>query len=107
MDEWTVKPSSATVAPGRVAFSLANQGREEHELVVLKTDLPSTALQMRAGEDKVDEAASAENLGEIEDVEPGKAKSGTFDLPAGRYVLMCNVAGHYRQGMAAAFEVKA
>ncbi len=106
MDEWNVKPSAGTVAPGRVSFSAVNQGKEEHELVVLKTDLAPNALQMRASEDKVDETASAQNLGEIEDVEAGKTKTGTFELPAGRYVLVCNVAGHYRQGMATSFEVK-
>ncbi len=106
MDEWTVKPSVSTVSPGLVRFEVVNQGREEHELIVLKTDLPPTSLKMRANEDKVDEDASGQNIGEIEDVEASKTKTGTFDLPAGRYVLLCNVAAHYRQGMATPFEVK-
>ena len=107
LDEWSVKPSVASVPAGKVTFQVVNQGKIEHELVLLKTDLAANALKARAAEpDKVDEEAGAKNMGEIEDVGTGASKSETFDLAPGKYVLVCNVAGHYKSGMATAFEVK-
>ena len=106
MNEWSLKPGVASVPKGNVTFEVVNEGKEGHELVILKTDLPPTALKMRTNEDKVDEAASGTNEGEVEDVEAGRTKSATLAVTQGHYVLVCNVAGHYRLGMASAFEVK-
>ncbi len=107
MDEFTIKLSATSAAAGKVTFQVANQGKVEHELVVLKTDVAPNALKMRAANPKkVDEEAGAQNLGEVEDIGAGETKSGTFDLPAGKYVLICNVEDHYKSGMAVAFEVK-
>lgn len=107
MDEFTIKLSATSAPAGKVTFQVANQGKVEHELVVLKTDLAPNALKMRAANPKkVDEEAGTQNLGEVEDVGAGETKSGTFDLPAGKYVLICNVEDHYKAGMAVAFEVK-
>jgi len=106
-DEWSVKPDATSVPAGKVTFQIANQGKIEHELVVLKTDLAATALKMRAADPtKVDEEAGAKNVGEVEDVAAGASKSETFDLAPGKYMLVCNVSGHYKSGMVAAFEVK-
>jgi len=105
MDEWTIKPNPASVAAGPVTFEVTNQGAIEHELIVLKTDLAPTSLKMRAAEDRVDEGASGENLGEVE-LAAGKTGSLSIDLPAGRYVLLCNLLIHYKQGMVTSFEVK-
>ena len=106
-DEWSLKPSVISVKAGDVTFEVVNQGKEEHELVVMKTDLAANALKMRTADpEKVDEDASAQNLGEVEDLAPGTTKSVTLTLPAGRYVLICNLAGHYKNGMVAGFEVK-
>ena len=92
---------------GQSPFQIANQGKIEHELVVLKTDLAANALKMRAADPtKVDEEAGAKNVGEVEDVAAGASKSETFDLAPGKYMLVCNVSGHYKSGMVAAFEVK-
>ena len=56
---------------------------------------------------KVDEAASGTVIGRIDesDLGPGKSASATFELSPGKYVLICNVAGHYEDGMYAGFEV--
>ena len=56
-------------------------------------------------ETKVNEAASGENLGEVE-VEAGVTGAGTFELKPGHYALICNIAKHYKQGMFADFVVK-
>ena len=104
--EWSFQPSVASVGAGTVTFEVVNQGKQDHELVILKTDLPDAALKMRASEDKVDEGASGTNVGEVEDIEAGHTKTGSFALTVGRYVFLCNIAGHYKSGMVKSFDVK-
>ena len=52
------------------------------------------------------EASGVESPGEIEDVGPGQTKSGTLKLTPGRYVMICNLPGHYKQGMYGTLTVK-
>ncbi len=95
----TVEPLSAPV--GKVTFTFTNTGNREHEMVVLKTDESADALEVNA-EDKVSEDAS---VGEISETPQGETVTKTFDLAAGNYVLVCNIAKHYSQGMRSAFTV--
>ena len=102
LGEWFVRPSVDAVPTGGVRFDAANVGQLEHELVILRTDLAADALPMRAQDtSRVDEAASGELIGEIEPDElgPGEEASATLALEAGSYVLLCNLPGHYVNGM--------
>lgn len=106
LDEWNVRPHKATVSAGGVTFEARNVGTIPHELVVLKTDLAADALVVEGA--VVNEDASGEEIGEIEEDElgPGQSASATFDLTSGKYVLFCNIPGHYQSGMFAALEVR-
>jgi uncharacterized cupredoxin-like copper-binding protein len=42
---------------------------------------------------------------EVDDIEGGSTQSLTVNLDAGSYVLICNLPGHYGQGMLAGFTV--
>ena len=95
----TVEP--VTVAAGKVTFTFKNTGNRQHEMIVLKTDEKADALKVDA-EDKVSEDAS---VGEISETDQGKTVTKTLDLTAGNYVLVCNIAKHYSQGMRSAFTV--
>jgi uncharacterized cupredoxin-like copper-binding protein len=103
----SLKPGVASAPAGKVTFVVVNQDKEDHEVVILKTDLAANALKMGPSnpETKVDETASGENLGEVE-VEASVTGAGTFDLKPGHYALICNIATHYKQGMFADFVVK-
>jgi uncharacterized cupredoxin-like copper-binding protein len=111
----TVTPSVSTVKAGDVTFNVKNTGTVEHELIVLKTDLPFDQIpiadagdppaRVASGADKVDEA---NNVGETGDpnLKPGDARTFTITgLAPGKYVLVCNLARHYGLGMRAAFTV--
>jgi uncharacterized cupredoxin-like copper-binding protein len=54
----------------------------------------------------VDEDAVGELIGEVEDFPGGETETGTFGLQPGTYALICNVAGHYEQGMYAQLTVE-
>jgi uncharacterized cupredoxin-like copper-binding protein len=99
LKEFSIAPTPAKVAAGKVSFSVANAGKIEHEFVVLRTN-------KRAGDLlKGKEADEAGNVGEIGSVLPGQAKKLTLNLKAGHYALVCNLPGHYTAGQHADFTV--
>lgn len=115
LKEWTVQPARADVPAGTVTFDAHNTGKEAHELVVVRADDPA-ALPL-AADGTVDEEKLPEGafVGEVEAFPAGQRCSGTFELPAGRYALFCNLLvtaadgskeNHYANGMRAAFEAR-
>jgi len=101
MDEFSFSPSSLEAEAGKVTVTAKNDGKAEHELVVLKTDADPAKLPMKGGE--VDESTS---VGEIPDVAPGKSASATLDLKPGKYAVICNLPGHYKGGMYGSLTVR-
>jgi len=88
-----------------VTFQVANKSKSEvHEMLVVKTDRPATALPYGARAEEVDED-KIKSLGEVSELKPGKSGSLTLDLKPGSYLLLCNQPGHMRHGMWARFEV--
>jgi uncharacterized cupredoxin-like copper-binding protein len=47
----------------------------------------------------------AGDKGEVSELEPGKSGRLTINLKPGKYLLICNVAGHFVAGMWSPFEV--
>jgi uncharacterized cupredoxin-like copper-binding protein len=102
LKEWSVTASSATAPAGSVTFNVTNSGTAVHEFVVVKTDTKAADLPVADG--KIDESALTP-VDEIEDIAVGATPSLTVDLDAGHYVLLCNIEGHYSQGMHADLDV--
>ena len=111
----TITPATTTATHGDVTFAVKNNGTIEHELVVLKTDVPYDQIPItdagdppapvKVGANKLDEA---NNIGETGDpnLKPGDTRTFTIkDMAPGKYVLICNLADHYRLGMRAPFTV--
>ena len=101
LDEFSVKASPASISSGKVSFSVKNAGDDEHELVVLKTSTKASKLKVSGG--RVSEKGA---VGDVEDLGGGKTKKLTLNLKKGHYVLLCNIPGHYQQGMRRDFTVK-
>ncbi len=101
LKEWTLTPSSTAVAAGQVSFVVRNIGGIPHEFVVLRTKRHHHALPMKAGQ-----AAETGAVGEIEEIKPGQTQRLTLRLTAGKYVLLCNLPGHYKAGQYAALLVR-
>ncbi len=104
--EFSITLSTASVKSGSVSVKTQNRGKTDHELVVFRTDVPESALPL-GPDGKVDEkGVGITHLDpEAEGVAPGKNKSISVDLAPGRYVLVCNLPGHYIQGMHAVLTV--
>ncbi|HLB29454.1 MAG TPA: cupredoxin domain-containing protein [Dehalococcoidia bacterium] len=108
--EFKMEVSPTTVPPGDTQFNASNVGTIAHELVIIKTDRDIATLPARATDpNKVDEEASGQVMGEIEDddLPAGASANITLNLPAGKYALICNVAGHYKAGMFIGFTAAA
>ena len=96
----TMTVTPASVAAGRIKFTVQNTGTILHEMVILKTDLPYD--QIPVAKDVIDDSKS---IIQISNIPKGKSKSKTVKLKAGNYVLACNIDMHYALGMRAAFTV--
>jgi len=93
-----------SISAGKVTFTVKNTGTIEHELVVLRTDVPADKIQPDSDEPgKMSEEGS---LGESGDIAAGETKQFSLNLAPGRYVFMCNQPGHYMVGMHIPFVVK-
>ena len=112
-----VKPDQTTVEAGTVTFAVTNVGELYHEFIVYSNldgvepgDLPINEEEDEADlveENIVGEAPYATPPIVPSDKEPGDAdhriRGGgwgaelTVDLEAGKYILLCNLSGHYTQ----------
>jgi uncharacterized cupredoxin-like copper-binding protein len=101
--EWHIKLSRTSAPAGSVTFAVHNRGTVAHQFLVLRTSDAANKLPMKGNEVDVKKAGTLE--GEIKTVEPGKHASMTVTLKAGRYVLFCNMPGHYKLGQYTSFRV--
>jgi uncharacterized cupredoxin-like copper-binding protein len=112
-----VKPDQTTVEAGTVTFAVTNVGELYHEFIVYSNldDVATGDLPINEEEDEAD-LVEENIIGEApyatppivpSDKEPGDAdhriRGGgwgaelTVDLTAGKYILLCNLSGHYTQ----------
>ena len=101
LKEFELVPVPASVRAGKVTFVARNTGALTHELVVIRTTRAPAKLPVSGGK-----ASEKGRVGESGDVKPGTTRKVTLTLEPGRYVLICNVAGHYQAGQRAAFVVR-
>lgn len=99
LTEYTVTPDKTSVDAGAIKFDATNNSTSMvHELAVLF----------------VNDDGTFENMGEIEDIDPGSGGTVTIILAAGHYQLACLIApgeagstvDHYQAGMHTDFTVK-
>jgi uncharacterized cupredoxin-like copper-binding protein len=99
----TLDPTNASA--GDVNFAITNQGPSTHEFVVFKTDLAPDDLPT-SDDGTVDETGTGvEHIDEVEDIAAASDATLDVNLDAGNYVVICNLPGHYQQGMHAALTV--
>ena len=99
-----VNPKTAT--PGAVRFDVTNLASSlVHEVQVARISDENQVLPYDQSRNKVD-TQGLEILGSVSEIMPNKSASLILDLAPGKYLLFCNVAGHYMAGMWATVEVK-
>src|SRR4051794_14121661 len=101
MDEFSLKAGPKSRSAGKVTFSIKNAGDDEHELVVIKTRTAASKLKVSKGR-----ASEKGKVAEADDIAGGRSRKLSVKLKKGHYVLICNLPGHYQQGMRSDFTVK-
>lgn len=91
--EWKLLPGQITVRPGRVTFVVRNRGTMDHEFMILRSDRHHHSLVVKKGR-----AVETGRLAEIPLIPRGATKRITLRVPRGKYVLLCNLIGHYQAG---------
>ena len=102
LKEFSIVLAPATAKAGAVKLDATNGGTLPHEITVVKSDLAPDKLAQKDG---VVNMSALKANGHIAPFDAGKTGSGTFTLEAGKYVVFCNIAGHYSGGMHAALTV--
>jgi hypothetical protein len=121
LKEFSIGADKTSAEAGPVTFTAVNAGTENHELMIIKTELDLLSLPTveTGAVDVPHEAGVAargvEVVGEIEEFPAGETRSATFELEAANYVLICNLVEtmpdgttdvHYKEGMRASFTVE-
>lgn len=94
------------LAAGDVRLHVDNHGPDQHELIVARVG-GNAALPLRRDGLTVDEERiQAAKVGSLEPGAPGARRELDLHLTPGRYVLFCNMSGHYLGGMHADLVVR-
>lgn len=113
LDEWSVVTDVDSLPEGPIKFDIKNAGEREHELLIVRTDIPGGELPTK-DDGSLDEGAGGVDVKhEIKNIEAGDETSRSYTLDPGNYVLLCNLVedidgtrtSHYAQGMWAEFTI--
>ncbi|NTU80270.1 MAG: hypothetical protein HGA45_12995 [Chloroflexales bacterium] len=121
-----VEPDITTAHAGPVTFHVTNTDVQKHEMLVVPLpDAPADKGNVKAAAHAAPAGPLEEvmsrmvydpavlrlnedhlgSLGEVAEIEGGTSGEVTLDLPAGTYLLLCNLPNHFQSGMWAKFTV--
>jgi uncharacterized cupredoxin-like copper-binding protein len=103
MSDFKLLTDHPSIAVGHVVIGIRNHASMLHELKVIKTDLAPDQLPLDAATAKANEDGK---VGELLNISGGASRKLVLELGAGKYVLICNVPGHYQLGMRVGLEVQ-
>lgn len=96
--DFHIATTTGSVGSGRITLRIHNAGPDEHELIVAPDS--SGGLPLRADGFTVnEEAIESSEPGAVEPQQPDHTELLRVRLKPGRYVLFCNMEGHYMAGM--------
>src|SRR5579885_2121138 len=91
--------SAERVKAGTVLFEVTNVSNDEdHELLLLKTNLKPDQFPVDDSGTRLDED-KLPGIHELGDLTKGETSKHKLVLTPGRYVMFCNEPGHYAAGM--------
>jgi uncharacterized cupredoxin-like copper-binding protein len=107
LEDFKVREDAAVVPAGTVSFLIRNQGPTTHEFIVVRTDRAPDKLPLqRDGLTVNEEAPGIDLLDEIPGLDIDDRQTLTLRLAPGKYVMYCNLEGHYLGGMHATLTVR-
>ena len=103
MSDFKITTDHPAITAGHVVIGIRNHASMVHELKVIKTDLAPDQLPLDGATAKVKEDGK---VGGLENIFGGASRKLVLELTPGKYVLICNIAGHYQLGMRVGLEVQ-
>ena len=97
--EWGIDVSAHKATAGDVTFAIANFGSIPHEFIVVKTDYELGKIPVGANNRFDEEGDGVKAIDEIKEFPVNSAEVLTVNLEPGTYQLLCNIEGHYQNGM--------
>lgn len=89
----------STVKAGKIDFEVVNDSDTMvHEMLVIKVSSYDDALPYDDKDASVIEDDTYD-FGEVSELEPGQSGSLEVNLKPGKYLLVCNMPGHYKAHM--------
>lgn len=96
--DFAIAVSPKRIDPGTVVFRATNHGPDAHELIVARVQ--ARQLPLRSDGLTVDEDGLEKSIvGVLEPGQPNSVREIRVRLAPGRYVLFCNMSGHFMGGM--------
>lgn len=106
LSDFRIELAAATVPAGTITFEASNDGPATHEIEVLSVPAGVDADALPVSANVADtQSKGLKTIDEVENIAASTSASLTVDLSAGTYALICNLPGHYEQGMSATFTV--
>ena len=104
--DFAIEPAVTSLPAGLIDLAVTDRGPSAHEMLIFQTDLPADKLPL-APDGRVDESGDGvlKVFDSGDNIAVGTVKTFHIALPAGRYVMICNLPGHYVAGMHTAFTV--
>lgn len=103
--EWEIEVSAEKAKEGEVTFAIANFGSIPHEFIVVKTDFKPGEIPLGENNRFDEEGEGIKAIDEIAEFDVDTSHVLKVNLKPGSYQLLCNIAGHYKNGMYIPFEV--
>jgi uncharacterized cupredoxin-like copper-binding protein len=107
--DFKVSMPASQVTAGAKTLQVTNGGAMQHELLVFQptSGIDPSHLPLAADGNIDEEAAGVNLISDGENIDPGQSQTRQLDLSQpGTYVFLCNLAGHYKQGMWSIVTVK-
>ena len=105
VEEWKVNVSAQAAEAGEVMFAIANYGSVQHEFLVTKTSYEPGKIPIGSNNRFDEEDKGLSVVDEIPEWAVNESKVLKVNLEAGTYELLCNIEGHYANGMHTSFTV--
>lgn len=103
--EWGIDVSAQKATVGEVTFAIANFGTIAHEFIVVRTDFDAGKIPLGENYRFDEDGDGIEAIDEIKEFTVNTSEVLSVNLEAGDYQLVCNIEGHYKNGMYTAFSV--
>ncbi|NBY60907.1 MAG: hypothetical protein EBQ54_00940 [Actinobacteria bacterium] len=102
--EWAVSLDATAAKAGDVKFTIENDGTIGHEFLVVKTDIAPGEIPLD-GDHFPEPAEGLEVIDEIGEFAVETSETLSLNLEPGNYQVVCNLPGHYKNGMHLGFTV--